>query len=94
MPDQTIIDVPLPGMPDYGPALWAVHVQGPDDILASESRQHAEETAAGLNAWYEAQTRKPDFDPEVYPRIHGEVIAWPYDAAAHADSLKRQAEEQ
>lgn len=93
MPDQTIDDVPFPGMPEL-PTLWAVHVQGPDDIIAQPDKAVASKFAADLNGWYEARSKEPDFDPKVFPRIHGEVVEWPYDRDAHAESLERNAEDQ
>lgn len=85
-------EVPLPDMPDV-PPLWAVHVQGPDDIVAEESRESADRNAAALNQWYENRTKDPDFDPRTFPRIHAEVIEWPYERDAHADALARQTED-
>jgi hypothetical protein len=85
-------EVPLPKLPD-APTLWAVHVQGPDDIVAEQSRESADRNAAILNQWYEDRTKEPDFDPKVFPRIHAEVIEWPYAREVHADALVRQAED-
>jgi hypothetical protein len=41
MTDTRIADQPLPGMPDL-PPLWAVHVQGADDIHAMPSKRDAD----------------------------------------------------
>ncbi len=92
MTNQLAEETPLPDMPTP-PPLWAVHVQGPDDIIAEPSKATAEQNAAALNAWYEKRSQEPDFDPETFPRIHAEVIAWPYAREAHAEALTRQAEE-
>jgi hypothetical protein len=85
---MTIDDIPFPGMPDL-PTLWAVHVQGPDDIIATSDKAEAEKYAAGLNDWYEQRSKEPDFDPKTFPRVHAEVIEWPYAQAAHAESIAR-----
>lgn len=90
--ENLIDDIPLPGMPEPE-ALWAVHIQGPDDIVAEVSREVADSNAKGLNDWYEARTKDDDYDPATFPRVHAEVIPWPFDREAHAESLKRQAAE-
>lgn len=82
----------LPGMPEPEP-LWAVHVQGPDDVIAATCKEAAERYAQGLNDWYQARTQEPDFDPETFPRVHAEVVPWPYGRQAHTEALREQAEE-
>lgn len=63
--------------------LWAVHVEGPDDILAMPSKADAEKYANHLNAAYEQFTRRPDHDSELDPRWHGVVIPWDGTTAEH-----------
>lgn len=92
MSESLIDDIPLPGMPEPEP-LWAVHVQGPDDIVAEASRESADRNATALNDWYAARTKDDDFDPVTFPRIHAEVIPWPYSREAHAEALASQAAE-
>lgn len=79
-------EVPLPNMPD-APTLWSVHVQGPDDILAVVDRAEADKQAAQINDWYAAVTQRPDYDPETFPRVHADVIEWPFSPSAHAEQL-------
>jgi hypothetical protein len=86
-------EVPLPDMPAV-PTLWAVHVQGPDDVHAAPDRETAEKEAASVNGWYESVTRRDDFDPETFPRVHAEVIERPFSPQAHAEALAEQAKEQ
>jgi hypothetical protein len=74
--------------------LWAIHVQGPDDIIAAADKASAEQRAKAINDWYAARTQEPDFDPRTYPRIHAAVIAWPYAGEAHAEALREQEEDQ
>jgi hypothetical protein len=74
------------------PTLWALHVQGPDDIVAEPDRGSAERNAAQLNDWYESVTKRDDYDPEMFPRVHAEVIEWPFSPQAHVDALAEQAE--
>lgn len=52
--------------------LWAVHVHGPDSILAAESKRVAEEKAAELNEV---------FVGDEYISAH--VIKWPYENESH-----------
>lgn len=85
---MTIENTPLPDMTDL-PMLWAVHVQGPDDIIATVDRAEADQHAEAINAWYERQTMRPDFDPETFPRVHAEVIEWPYSRTGHAEDVAR-----
>jgi hypothetical protein len=67
--------------------LWAVHVQGPDDVLAMEDKPAAERRAAEINEWFERWSQRPEADPGLDPRIHAEVIAWPHSAEGHAEAL-------
>jgi hypothetical protein len=73
--------------------LWAVHVEGPDDMLAMPDRSFAESYAQTINALYERFTQRPDHDAYLDPRWHGVVVPWPYSAESHAESLTEQAEE-
>ncbi len=85
-------DQPFPGMPEPEP-LWAVHVEGPDDIHAATDRASADQLAAGYNAAYEQFAKRPDANAEHDAHWNAVVIPWPYSAEAHADSLVRQAAE-
>jgi hypothetical protein len=81
-------EAPLPDMPEL-PTLWAVHVQGPDDIIATVDRVEAERHTAAINDWYKRQTKRPDFDPETFPRVRAEVIEWPHSRNGHAEDVAR-----
>ena len=85
---MTIDDIPLPHMPDL-PTLWAVHVLGPDDVIAAADKAEAEKHAKGINDWFERWSQRPGFDPELDPRVHAKVIKWPYSAAGHAEQVAR-----
>lgn len=68
--------------------LWAVHVQGPDDILPAEDRADADKLAAGINAAvaeWQKQATAPEFDVV----CHAVVVPWDGTAEAHARSLAR-----
>lgn len=69
--------------------LWAVHVEGPDDVLAMRSRTDAETHAQLINDMYEKFRNRPDHS-ELDGRWHAVVVPWPYDAVGHAESLADQ----
>ena len=52
--------------------MWAVHVQGPDDMYACPGRDVADALALVLNRQFAKHT-----DPN-YPPMKAEVVAWPY----------------
>lgn len=81
-------EVPLPDMPE-APTLWAVHIQGPDDVIATVDRSEADQRAGQINDWYTAVTKRPDFDAETFPRVQADVIEWPFSPAAHAEDVAR-----
>lgn len=61
--------------------LYAVHVQGPDDIVAAPSKREAEVLAEKLMAVHlELLVGRENF-------VSMEVIVWPYTAASHAKQL-------
>ncbi len=63
--------------------LWCVEILGPDDIIATESREVAQAMADGFNRWWrEREDRHPD-----EPYMEADVIEWPYDAASHQRKL-------
>lgn len=60
-------------------ALWAVHVQGPDDIIPAPTHAEAEAACVLLNA---AWARIPKQGEEhVWPRAA--VVQWPHSRDAH-----------
>jgi hypothetical protein len=66
--------------------LWAMHVLGPDDIVAMPDRATAEAKAAEVNAIAEMLRRRPtawDLDPH----LSAAVIEWTGTAAEHAADL-------
>ncbi|HZN71226.1 MAG TPA: hypothetical protein VFC00_06030 [Micromonosporaceae bacterium] len=78
---------PLPGMPEP-PTLWAVHVQGPDDVIAAADRGEAERRAAEINAVAAAVAARPDASPND-PKVYAVVIEWPYVRDEHAEEVAR-----
>lgn len=69
--------------------LWCVHVIGPDDVYAEPSHAAAVASAEKLNRvlW-----SRPDAPDDVACYAYADV--WPWSAEAHADSIKRQADEE
>lgn len=67
-----------------GQTLWAIHIEGPDDIIAAPSKDAAEREAALLNRYF-ASMAKSENDPD----LRAVVTAWPYTAEGHAQSLGR-----
>jgi hypothetical protein len=66
--------------------LYAVHVQGPDDIIAAPSKREAEVLADKLNAFFAEITQKSG---PAAPTIEAVVIKWPYAPSAHAEELAK-----
>ena len=52
--------------------MWAVHVQGPDDMHACPDREVADALALLLNRQFAKHTDPND------PQMKAEVVAWPY----------------
>lgn len=62
-------------------ALWAVHCEGPDEILAAPSHEDAVALVADMDAIDQRHGCTG-------PYIRGRVIKWPGDAASHAADLE------
>ncbi|ACC72858.1 hypothetical protein Bphy_3723 [Paraburkholderia phymatum STM815] len=67
--------------------LWCVHIEGPDDFVATSSREAAEREASAINAYLDsAKGRLQERAPTRMVRASAAV--WPYTAAGHARSLE------
>ena len=64
--------------------LWAIHVEGPDDMIAAPSKDAGEREAALLNRYF-ARIVTNENDPD----LRAVVVPWPYSADSHAHSLGR-----
>lgn len=69
--------------------LWAVHVQGPDDVIAARDRYEADARTAEINASWEAFKLRPGFDPDTCGRWHAVVVPYPGTAEQHAREVAR-----
>jgi hypothetical protein len=70
------------------PELWAVHVEGPDDVIAAADRAEANTKAAEINQAWEEFRQRPDAS-ENDPRWRAVVVPWTYGAAEHAEEIAR-----
>lgn len=52
--------------------MWAVHVQGPDDVMAAPDKEVADAVCVVLNAQFKRHAKPGD------PLLHAAVIEWPY----------------
>lgn len=71
-----------------------LHIQGPDDIVATPSREEADRVAAGRDTFWAAHTAKcraeiaaEGKDPGNYPSIIVVVAEWDGSADDHAESV-------
>lgn len=75
--------------------LLAVHVEGPDDIIAVASREEGEKLATEIN---QAQTdlisNADDQTRGLYPAVHASIVPWEWGPGAHAEMLIEQQEEE
>jgi hypothetical protein len=77
---------PTHPLPEVSRATWCVHVAGPDEVHACESRKDAENKAAAFNTWANklcAEIGNPNRNP-------ASAKLWPYDSRSHAADLKSQ----
>lgn len=87
---DTTLDQPLPGMPDAPEPepLWAVHVQGSDDIIPQASRKAADQFKSLLDDLDAENAARP-----MYPKCSAVIVEWPGTREEHAEALRREAEE-
>lgn len=72
------------------PELWAVHIEGPDDVIACADRAEADTRAAEINqAWAQFRQRPDASDND--PRWHAVVVPWTYGSDDHAEEVARRA---
>ena len=64
--------------------LWAIHVEGPDDIIAAPSRDAAEREVVLLNQQFASVPKSVNA-----PVVRAVVIEWQHTAEGHAQSLGR-----
>lgn len=62
--------------------LWAVHIEGPDDIFAMPSESAAQEHCDILNRHWEKRNQNA-----IGPFLTAKVVPWPYTAEAHAQDM-------
>jgi hypothetical protein len=68
------------------PTLWAVSIQGPDDIIAAADHLSAVKIANTFNRfWQQMKEKAPQRAHD--PRMWAVPVEWPYTAKSHAESL-------
>jgi hypothetical protein len=72
------------------PELWALHIQGPDDLFAMPSKEAAQQQADILNAEFKARKAERG---DNYPIITVAVIPWGGSAESHAASMAEHLKE-
>lgn len=68
--------------------LYAVHIEGPDDLIAAVDLAEAEARAAEINGIAEELADLSNASP-ADPVIRAVVIEWPYSFAEHAEEIAR-----
>jgi hypothetical protein len=75
--------------------LLAVHVEGPDDIIAVASREEGEKLVTEINQWQADLISSADDQTRgLYPAIHASVVPWEWGPSAHAEILIEQQEDE
>lgn len=69
--------------------LWAIHIEGPDDIQAAPSFNEATKHAAAMNALFDSRAASPH---DQMPPMRAVVELWPFGIEEHADDLTNWAE--
>ena len=79
-------DLMLSLLPELDKALWAVHIQGPDDVVPVASKDEAVFAAKAINDDYlKIKASLPDDD--MTPRINAVPIVWDGTPEFHAEFL-------
>lgn len=71
--------------------LWAVNIQGPDDLIAVPDYVTAITVAHKFNEWWLGLVKQKG-QHEHDPYVWAVPIVWRWDATAHADSITRNAD--
>jgi hypothetical protein len=66
--------------------LYAVHILGPDDIIATPGKREAEVLAEKLNAFFAEVSQKSG---PAAPTIEAVVCTWPFAPKSHAEELAK-----
>lgn len=70
-------DTPPRGGGEAG-KLWALHIEGPDDVAPAPSRELAQQATDLFNSTF------PQSDDPNWPRAVAKIIEWPHGAPSHA----------
>ncbi|MET0416076.1 MAG: hypothetical protein ABW022_08650 [Actinoplanes sp.] len=67
--------------------LWALHIEGPDDLIPMPSKVVADEKAADLNRVFRLLSTIGTPNPAAEPAMLAEVIPWTGTADEHAETM-------
>lgn len=67
--------------------LWCVHFIGPDELHAMQNYGVAQVFAQRHNEWWQRQPRTEN--DVTLEQGWAKVIEWPYDAASHAEEVRK-----
>jgi hypothetical protein len=67
--------------------LWALHIVGPDDLIAAPSAEEAQAAAEKFNLAMGVLDAEGDLLPGT--TVYAEMDEWPHGAESHAHSLRR-----
>lgn len=68
--------------------LWAVHIEGPDDVHPAPDEETAKRWAAGFNVWADGLEKHPH-----RPRMKATVQPWSHSAELHREYSQAAREE-
>ena len=66
---------------------WALHINGPDDVIAMPDKATAEAKAKEFNELAERHRNRPDARPDVEPHMSAEVMEWEWSPEEHDEAL-------
>jgi hypothetical protein len=66
--------------------LWCVNVTGPDDVVATASREQAIAASMWFNQWWITNIASKGLRPND-PTMWAVPIRWPWSAEAHAENI-------
>lgn len=77
-------------LPEEAVTLWAVNIQGPDDLIAAPDYLSAVRMANAFNAWWLNLKMKQPHNDAIDARMWAAPTDWPEnDAQGHADELSK-----
>lgn len=69
--------------------LWCVNVTGPDDVIATASRQEAISASMWFNQWWITNIADKGLSPDD-PTMWAIPARWPWSAESHAEDVAKR----